>query len=153
MQSLELKIPPLALVIIVALLMWLSSPYLISIALSEHVRLVLLVSFALLGSIIIGIGALAFKQAQTTVNPTKPETSSSLVNIGIFSVTRNPMYVGMVAWLIGWLCFLASPLTICFIFGFILYMNRFQIIPEERILTTLFKQDYIDYCAQVRRWL
>jgi len=39
------------------------------------------------------------------------------------------------------------------VLGFVLYMNRFQIRPEERALITLFGSEYSAYQTQVRRWL
>jgi len=37
--------------------------------------------------------------------------------------------------------------------GFVMYMNRFQIGPEERALARLFGSEFTQYCSQVRRWL
>ena len=37
--------------------------------------------------------------------------------------------------------------------AFVLYMNRFQISPEERALATLFGEEFIAYRSRVRRWL
>jgi protein-S-isoprenylcysteine O-methyltransferase Ste14 len=36
---------------------------------------------------------------------------------------------------------------------FVVYINRFQIRPEEAALTKLFGAEYAAYCAKVRRWL
>ena len=153
MTKLELKIPPLLLVLIFATLMWLFQPFLPVKLYGQFVAQLLFVFFALVGGLIIFTGALAFKKAQTTVNPTKPETTSSLVKIGIYHFTRNPMYLGMACCLIGWGFYLSNPNAIIFILGFIFYINRFQIKPEEKILTDMFQQEFIDYCTSVRRWL
>lgn len=98
-------------------------------------------------------GALSFRKAKTTVNPLKPETASALVSSGIYRYSRNPMYVGFALFLTAWACYLASPLSLLGVLGFVLYMNKFQIAPEERALTTLFKADFLAYQAKVRRWL
>jgi protein-S-isoprenylcysteine O-methyltransferase Ste14 len=37
--------------------------------------------------------------------------------------------------------------------AFVLYMTRYQIVPEERALSDRFGADYADYVASVRRWL
>lgn len=153
MTNLELKIPPLILVLIFATLMWLFHQSFTISLLVSNTALYLLLFFVSCGLLIIIAGVLAFQKAQTTVNPTKPETSSTLVKNGIYNVTRNPMYVGMASILIGWGFYLANPGALVFVLGFIFYMNHFQIRPEEKILTNLFGQAFVDYCTTVRRWL
>lgn len=153
MKQLELKVPPLLLVLVFAILMWLSHSYFQLALLPKETSLALFILFELFGLVIILSGALAFKLAQTTVNPTKPETTSSLVKSGIYKITRNPMYLGMASCLIGWGMHLSNPNSVFFIIGFIIYINQFQIKPEEKMLSKIFKQDFIDYCASVRRWI
>lgn len=153
MSTLELKIPPLLLVLIFATLMWITPLYWQFNLLQESVTLVLFTCFVVIGLFIILIGVLTFKKCQTTVNPTKPEMTSSLVKVGIYTITRNPMYLGMTSCLVGWGFYLANPITVCYILGFIFYLNRFQIAPEEKTLTIIFKQEFIDYCTKVRRWI
>jgi protein-S-isoprenylcysteine O-methyltransferase Ste14 len=94
-----------------------------------------------------------FRRAKTTINPMKAGNASSLVTGGVYRFTRNPMYFGMVLVLIGWVTFLSSPITLIFVPLFVLYINRFQIIPEERVLTWLFGAEYAEYKNQVRRWV
>jgi len=153
MTYLQLKIPPLLLVFIFAIMMWFSEPYLPKTNLDLSLLTFLFIVFLLLGSFIIVLGAIAFRRAHTTVNPTKPESSSALVKINIYRFTRNPMYLGMVFILFGWTCILDSPATILFILCFMLYMHYFQIKPEEKVLNDLFGDEYIQYCNKVRRWL
>jgi protein-S-isoprenylcysteine O-methyltransferase Ste14 len=98
-------------------------------------------------------GVISFRQAKTTVNPLKPDSASSLVDTGIYRVTRNPMYVGFALGLLAWSFYLASPWSLAGVVVFILYMNRFQIGPEERALHSLFSDEYYRYQARVRRWL
>jgi protein-S-isoprenylcysteine O-methyltransferase Ste14 len=153
MPNLELKIPPLILVLIFGTLMWLFHLSFTISLLASDIALILLLFFVSFGLIIIISGVLVFQKAQTTVNPTKPETSSSLVKSGIYNFTRNPMYVGMASVLTGWGFYLSNPGSLAFMLGFILYMNHFQIRPEEKVLTRLFGQEFVDYCTTVRRWL
>lgn len=153
MSTLELKIPPLLLVLIFATLMWITPLYWQFNLLQKSVTVVLFTCFVVIGLFIILIGVLTFKKCQTTVNPTKPEMTSSLVNVGIYTMTRNPMYLGMTSCLVGWGFYLTNPLTVFYILGFIFYLNRFQIAPEEKTLTIIFKQEFIDYCTKVRRWI
>jgi protein-S-isoprenylcysteine O-methyltransferase Ste14 len=111
------------------------------------------IAFAVAGAVTVILGVLSFRRARTTVNPMKPGSASSLVCSGVYTWTRNPMYLGLLVALTGWGAFLSNALALLFLPAFILYMNRFQIEPEERALTTLFGQEFIDYKSQVRRWL
>lgn len=98
-------------------------------------------------------GIVSFRLAKTTVNPLKPETATSLVSSGIFGVTRNPMYLGLLLALVAWTLYLASPVALLGPVAFWLYITRFQIIPEERAMTKLFGNDFTAYRAKVRRWI
>lgn len=99
-------------------------------------------------------GLLAFRASRTTVNPMKPERASSLVTRGVYRITRNPMYVGMACLLLAWGLYLAHwPALLAGPLAYVLYLNRFQIAPEERVLLGLFGDEYRAYMARVRRWL
>lgn len=63
------------------------------------------------------------------------------------------MYVGMFAVLIGWALTLSNWAAVAILPVFVLYMNRFQIRPEERALSDRFGDAYLDYTRRVRRWL
>ena len=63
------------------------------------------------------------------------------------------MYLGFLLILLGWAVFLSNVLALILLPAFVLYMNRFQISPEERVLASLFPDDYAEYRARVRRWL
>ena len=102
---------------------------------------------------VVVLGAIAFRRAGTTVNPLHPENASALVVRGIYRLTRNPMYLGMLILLVGWAVLLANFIPWIFLPGFVLYMNRFQIGPEERMLASMFGNDFTLYRSRVRRWL
>jgi protein-S-isoprenylcysteine O-methyltransferase Ste14 len=99
------------------------------------------------------LGVWAFRQAKTTINPVAPEKASSVVTGGIYSCTRNPMYVGLTAVLVGWAIWLSPPWVLFGPVAFMLYMTRFQIIPEEHVMSSKFGRAYDDYRQRVRRWL
>jgi len=99
------------------------------------------------------LGVASFRRARTTVNPLKPEKASALVMSGIYRYTRNPMYLGLLLALIASAFFLSNALAFLFLPAFILYMNRFQIAPEERMLASMFGQEFTAYLSKVRRWL
>lgn len=152
-HSLELKIIPVIQVAIIAALMYGVAQVLpLSSTLLANKWLVFSI-FIAIGSFFGVAGIVSFYIAKTTVNPEKPEKASTLVTTGIYQFTRNPMYVGLVCFLIAWAAWLGSFYSLVFIVVFILYMNRFQIKPEERALAKLFGQAYQDYCQKVRRWL
>jgi len=153
MTVLELKIPPLVVVLVTAALMWLVARAVPELGFLVPARDFVAISVALAGVITIALGVVSFVRAGTTVNPMKPETSSSLVASGIYKLTRNPMYLGYLLALLGWAIFLSNVPAFLFLPAFILYMNRFQINPEERALAALFGQEFAAYKASVRRWL
>ena len=108
---------------------------------------------ASIGGVFAITGVAGFRRAQTTLNPTKPQTTSSLVTAGIYQYTRNPMYVGLLFVIVGWAAFLSSLWALLGPLAFALYITRFQILPEERVLTSLFGAEYAAYQSRVRRWL
>lgn len=153
----EHKIPPPVIDLAVGLLMW---------ALARAVPAAQLwpqgawpfgvgaaLGIALAGGLIALAGAWQFRRARTTINPLSPAKTSALVTGGVYRVTRNPMYLGMLLVLIGWgvwlgnaAAWLALPLSV-------LLLNTLQIKPEERLLRQRFGDAYARYAARVRRWL
>lgn len=147
---LELKIPPVILVMITAFIMAVQAQFpVITIALPWHIA----ASVMALGAVIIIMAVWQFKQAKTTVNPMTPNQSNKIVNIGIFAVSRNPMYLGMTIILIGVAIYLGELMAFVWVIGFVLYMTKFQIKPEERILSEKFGDEFRQYCQTVRRWI
>ena len=153
MSSLELKIPPPVVALCFALLMWLASKLVPPFDLPFGVRVggaIVLVGAGLA----VGIaGVVSFRRARTTINPTKPTATSALVSTGVYRFTRNPMYLGLALYLLGWAVFLSNALAVLFVPLFVSYINRFQINPEERALRALFSGEYTAYMQRVRRWL
>ena len=152
MHTLELRIPPLALVLIAACAMALIA-YCVPVGLAIPAPALFACAFAFTGAVIAIAGVVAFRRHKTTVNPFTPECSSSLVASGIYRYTRNPMYLGFLLLLVGWAALLSNLVALALLPAFIAYMNRFQIQPEERILKEIFGQGYETYCTRVRRWL
>lgn len=152
-MTLELKIPPVAVALITAACMWLAARAAPGFEVPFPGRDVVSGMVALSGGFIALLGVVAFSRAGTTVNPMKPGSSSSLVVTGIYSVTRNPMYLGLLLLLLAWVIYLANVLTVLFLPGFVWYMGRYQIEPEERVLASLFGPEFTAYAAKVRRWI
>jgi protein-S-isoprenylcysteine O-methyltransferase Ste14 len=153
MNALELKIPPPVVVLGVAGLMGGIARVTPSFAAPPSVRAAAAAALAVVG---IGLGLAgirAFRRANTTIHPFAPERTAALVTSGVYAVTRNPMYVGLLVVLIAWACLLANAWALVGPIAFVSYMNRFQIAPEERALAARFGAAYVDYRARVRRWL
>ena len=152
MRSLELKIPPPLVALLTAAAMWgFSSTDRIEMPLALRIGVGLVA--ALSGFVIAISGVIAFRRAHTTVSPLKPQTASRLVTSGVYRFTRNPMYLGLCVVLTAWAFFLSSALLLLGPLAFILYITRFQIVPEERMLSRLFGDAFADYQARVRRWI
>lgn len=153
MHPLELKIPPPVVALIVAVGMWMNSVSGPQLSLPFAVRVGVAIAIAAVGIVFDLSALLAFRRAKTTVNPLKPGRTSTLVTLGIYRVSRNPMYVGLVCFLLGWAAYLCALWPLAGPVLFILYLNRFQIEPEERILAQRFGDEFNAYRSQVRRWL
>lgn len=102
--------------------------------------------------ILLGILAFfSFMKARTTLDP--HGSVKTVVSTGIYRITRNPIYLGMVFMLIGF------PLAFGNVWGiplapvFILLMNKLVIEPEEAYLEQKFGEEYTGYKRRVRRWL
>jgi protein-S-isoprenylcysteine O-methyltransferase Ste14 len=152
-DGLSLKLPPLALVVIVAALMWTASSATPKFDFFLPEKSLFSVGLALIGAVICLSGVVSFRRAKTTVNPTKPNRTSSLVVSGIYKYTRNPMYLGFLLVLLGWAAFLSNLAALAVLPAFVVYINRFQIVPEEVVLASLFPHEYPAYRAKVRRWI
>jgi protein-S-isoprenylcysteine O-methyltransferase Ste14 len=109
MRSLELKIPPPLVALLIGVLMRGLSDISMHIQWPDALRLGLAMGFFALGGVLALAGAAALRKARTTVNPIKPETASSLVTTGIYRHTRNPMYVSLAAILVGWAVYICPP--------------------------------------------
>jgi len=153
LSALELKIPPVALTVLTALLMWLAALVTPALDIGDGWRAGTLAGLTLAGGIVGLAGVRSFRLAGTTVNPLSPGTSSRLVASGVYRLSRNPMYLGLLLVLLGWAAWLASPAALALAVSFVPYMNRFQIGPEERALQLAFGEDFERYCQRVRRWL
>ena len=153
LRGLELKVPPVPLVAIFAALMWLAARAAPFLTVSFPFRLLVASAVAAVGAAVSALGVLSFRRARTTVNPMTPEASSSLVVRGVYKFTRNPMYLGFLLWLLAWAVVLSNALAALLPLAFVLYMNQFQIAPEERALQSRFGIAFADYKRAVRRWL
>jgi protein-S-isoprenylcysteine O-methyltransferase Ste14 len=153
MRFLELRIPPPAVGLIIAGAMWAIARVSQILNVSSLVRVPVAAVLVAVGVALALAGVRSFRRARTTVNPLKPETTAALVSTGVYSFTRNPMYLGMLLALVAWAVYLSAVWSVVGPLLFALYMTRFQIVPEERELEGLFGASFTAYKKRVRRWL
>jgi len=96
------------------------------------------------------VGDLQFKRVGTPVRPGRPATT--LVTGGVFRISRNPMYAGMLLVLYGVALVLGtlSPLLVPPLIGRVLSVRFIR--WEETVLLERFGPDYRDYTQRVGRW-
>ncbi|MFH6564114.1 methyltransferase family protein, partial [Aeromonas caviae] len=114
--------------------------------------LVLVATLWLAGALLGGGALLHFWQQRTTVHPQRLESSRVLVTRGVYRISRNPMYLGLLCWTLALACYLGGMavwLGPLLLWG---WLTRFQILAEEQALRRQFGDAYDDYCRQVRRW-
>ena len=153
MSRLELKIPPLVLLLACGFFMWRISAWFPEWIVDVEFKNVASATLMILGFLPSVAVIVSFRKADTTLSPLHPVSSSSLVTTGIYRFSRNPIYVGLVLVLLGWGAYLSNPVSLVFVVVFIGYMNRFQIAPEERALESLFGSEFKSYKQRVRRWI
>lgn len=110
-------------------------------------------SVAVCGILVAVLAVWQFRQHRTTLNPLSPDSASDLVTTGLFSLSRNPMYLGMALCITACAIRLHSPLALLGVVFFCFYITCFQIRPEERAIEALFGEQYREYCRRTRRWI
>jgi protein-S-isoprenylcysteine O-methyltransferase Ste14 len=153
MQPLDLKVPPLAILAIFALVMWSVSVFLPATSLQIPGASIMALAFVFVGCGFAVAGVMTFRRHSTTVNPMKPETAASIVTSGVYRITRNPMYLGLMLVLLGFATYLTNLVALLLVPAFVAYLTRFQIKPEEEALLARFGSVFADYMASVRRWI
>lgn len=153
MRALELKIPPVVIVLLLGTLMFAAARLAPAFGFALPANHVIATGVMAAGMLSAILGVVSFRRAGTTVNPLQPAAASRLVVSGIYRRTRNPMYLGMLLVLLGWGMFLTNALAFLAAAAFIPLMNRLQIGPEERILAATFGPAFTVYQSTVRRWL
>lgn len=152
--SMDLKVPPMLLAAVLALLawaldLWVPGPRLRD--LPGQGILAAILAGAGLG--ILMAGALALGLARTTLDPLHPERAARLVASGVYRFTRNPIYLGALGVLAGFVLYLGQPLGLGLLPFWVWYITRFQIRPEETAMHERFGAAWIVYSTRVRRWI
>ena len=138
-------------------------PFLVSIALHFVVPFSLpqgilrqvLIAFGI-ALIIIGIGliTLARRELAHFRQPTDPgHPTSKVVQTGVFSISRNPLYLASVIVFLGIALTLNMLWALVTLLASIILCYYVLIIPEEKYLAARFGKEYEEYVASVHRWL
>lgn len=153
MNGLKLKIPPPVYALTIALLMWILNKYIPVAQLIESPWNKLGIAIFIIAGSFDLWSLFLFLKKRTTVNPMKPENTTGLVVTGLYKISRNPMYVGMLIMLMGYAVWLGSLTPFLVVPLFYLAITTMQIKPEEEFLLKKFGKDYQTYKDSVRRWL
>jgi len=153
MSFLETKIPPPVVALLLALVMTWAPLLTPALHASGVARTGAALALAAVGLAVEFAGGASLIRANTTVDPTHPGRVCRFVSTGLYRLTRNPIYLGDLLLLLGWATYLWSPVALALTPLFVVYIDRFQIEPEERVLGDLFGSRYKEYKARVRRWI
>ena len=145
------RIPPPLIATLCVLIIFLSKSIFPSFVFSYKLQLGIFV--ITIGFLLLIISIKSFIDNKTTINPLNLKKSTYLVTSGVFRFSRNPMYLGMLLFLLGTAIILNIIGGLIISILFIFYMNFFQIIPEEKALQNLFGKNYRNYRKTVRRWI
>ncbi len=153
MDNLETRVPPLAWLLVSLGTVWLVAQFGERLVPAERGPL-LGVIMAVVGVGVAIAGVIDFKFEHTSVDPMDLTKTDTLVTKGVYRITRNPMYLGMLCMILGAGLWLGSFLALLIGAGvFVAVLTRLQIIPEERALREQFGAKYDDYRSSVRRWI
>jgi protein-S-isoprenylcysteine O-methyltransferase Ste14 len=153
MKWFELRIPPLAVTAAVVAAMVVTVPWLPALGAVWPGSTAVAAVVAVVGALLAILGVYEFRRARTTVNPLTPDNASRVVKSGVFRYSRNPMYLGMALLLLALALYQSHVLSFAWVAGYVTYLNRFQILPEERALEARFGDEYRAYARAVRRWI
>jgi protein-S-isoprenylcysteine O-methyltransferase Ste14 len=138
-------------------------PFLAAIALQLVVpvsfpRGLIRIAVILVGIALIIVGAvlvsLARRELRRHGQPTDPGLpTSKVVTTGVFSISRNPLYLGGIGILGGIALALNLPWVLVLLLPALIACHYILILPEERYLAARFGEGYVRYAASVRRWL
>jgi protein-S-isoprenylcysteine O-methyltransferase Ste14 len=153
LRALETRIPPPVVMLAMGALAWGLARHAPALAVHVPFRAAATALIAALG-LVLNLGPkVLFQRAGTTINPLHPGQATHLVTTGVYRYTRNPMYVGQALVLLAWTVWLGNLASLLAVPAFVLYLTRFQILPEERVLAARFPEEFAALRAQARRWL
>jgi protein-S-isoprenylcysteine O-methyltransferase Ste14 len=104
-----------------------------------------------LGALLMGAAVVQMSLARTTVIPRR--SPSALVTSGLFSLSRNPIYLGDGLILTGAILWLDAVLALPLLFSFVWLIQTRFIRDEETRLTEAFGPEFDLWAAHTRRWV
>ncbi|MCU0501565.1 MAG: isoprenylcysteine carboxylmethyltransferase family protein [Anaerolineae bacterium] len=107
--------------------------------------------FIITGATLVGLARREFARRGQPTDPGLP--TSQVVTTGIFSISRNPLYLGGVCILIGMALAVNLPWALVLLLPALVACHYLLVAPEERYLAAKFGIEYAQYVASVRRWL
>jgi protein-S-isoprenylcysteine O-methyltransferase Ste14 len=107
--------------------------------------------FAVPGGVFAYLTFPRFRDAGTTVNPYG--NVSAIIRTGPFRFSRNPIYVGMCLMHLGVALGVGGLFAVSILVPVLLIMHYGVILREEEYLERKYGAEYLDYKAEVRRWL
>lgn len=105
----------------------------------------------LIGVVLIVLARREFAHFRQPTDPGQP--TSKVVQTGVFSISRNPLYLASVVVFLGLALALNMPWALATLLASIVLCHYALIIPEERYLSARFGKEYEEYAASVHRWL
>ena len=149
----KLKIPPPLQGLVAAVIIWVLNQFFPAMGVSLPLQKIIALLLMICGLSIDLVSVVAFFKAKTTVNPLSPHNTKHLVVSGLYCISRNPMYLGMLLILTGWVLWIGNMLGLFALLLFVVSITYLQIKPEERVLEEKFGATYTDYKERVRRWI
>ena len=115
------------------------------------VRIVIGAVLLLSGVLVLFLSNKEFVRTKQDPEPWTPTTS--IISSGIYSRTRNPIYIAAAIIMIGIGIMLGNYWVIAFLIPVLIAIHYMAILPEEKYLEEKFGNDYLTYKSAVRRWI
>ena len=103
------------------------------------------------GIVLMLLAVVEMRKKHTTVVPHRD--ASHLVTTGVFSRSRNPIYLGDALILAGLALRWEVPVALILVPLFMGTITQRFIVPEENRLRVKFRADFARYCGKTRRWV
>lgn len=152
MTWLELKIPPLIVTLVIIALMYFTKTLFPTFGFPQNMATLFALLVLICALVFILMAIKVFREHKTTLDPRLPFKTTAVVETGIFGVTRNPMYVGMIMIVGAVGLYWQHSGFIIFVAITMMYLHFLQVLPEEHLLIKKHGEQYKVYQDKVPRW-